>query len=452
MKKRTIAIIMILAMVLTLFTGCAKTAPDPEPTEPIEIIDYEKVEVTVEPIMPTPIPEPETITGICLANDLKVRYEVLNRGDKVSIVGEDGDFYLIEYGEDFRGDPATLLVEKKYIRSDEANVEARTVYCVGNAPVYSSAVCGEDQLLLNAIENAEVTVIDEMNGIVYIEWTETTEENGTVTRHGYMLSSDVSDTYITAPVWYGGGGGGGNGGGGGGGGSDAGYDGGDIAAGDLLGARIPGGGMCGPTVFLAPLKHTTVRRVMTDVEKAEPAADEVTEGVCFSDEVPVYAGVLNYGDEVKVIAEREDTSAPHMMFTYGVDENGSLTYEEIPVYEVRVLLNGCICDVLECVFRMPEDEPFEAWDGYIQNDVSGYSNYDLSDDGIDLPVNSLVTVEDEILGVLIIKDGDNVYYVTPDCIKTEEYVAPVNYGWYGGGGGGGGGGGEVVESWTPPAL
>lgn len=430
-KKRTIAILAAAAVILTLFTGCA--CKEPEAAEPIEIIEYETVEVTMEPIVPTPLPEPETVAGVCLANGLQVVYKYLNRGEAVSIIGEDGDYFLIEGGEDFRGDPVPLLAEKKYIRTAEEEIESRTVYCVGDAPIYSSAVCGAGQVILNAAQNTEVTVVDEMNGILYVEWTEPGEDGASAVKHGYMKASDTSDSYINSYGWYGGGG------------SSApsyGYDGGDIAAGDLLGARVRTGGAA--AAFLAPARRFAVRAKLSEAEKTEPAR-----GICFSDEVPVYAGVLEYGEEVKVLAENGEETESRMMFSYGTDENGALCYEEIPVRDVRILLNGMLCTVPECVVRMPEDEPYEAWDGFVQNKAVGYFTYDLADDGTDVPVNTPVTVEDEILGILIVRDGDEVYYFTPDSVGTEEYVAPVSYGWYGGGGGGGG---EVVDSWTPPAL
>lgn len=427
-KKRTIAILAAAAVMLTLLTGCADK--EPEVAEPIEIIEYETVEVTMEPIVPTPLPEPETVAGICLANGLQVFYKYLNRGDEVSIIGEDGEYFLIEGGEDFRGDPAPLLVEKKYVRTDDEEIESRTVYCVGDAPIYSSAVCGDGQVVLNAAQNAEVTVVDEMNGILYVEWTEPGEGDESAVKHGYMKASDTSDSYINSYGWYGGGGS-----------SEPsyGYDGGDIAAGDLLGVRVRTGGAAAD--FLAPARRFAIRAKLSETEKAEP-----TRGVCFSDEVPAYAGVLKYGEEVKVLTENGEEAETRMMFSYSTDEDGERSYEEVPVRDEGILLNGILCSVPECVIRMPEDEPYEPWDGFVQNKAVAYFTYDLSDDGTDIPVNTPVTVEDEILGVLIVRDGDEVYYFTPDSIGTEEYVAPVSYGWYGGGDG------EVVDAWTPPAL
>lgn len=416
MRNRIFALLIVVAM-LTL-PGCSaeKMLIPEELTEPAEIIDYEPVEVPVEPIKPTPVPEPETVTGICLANGLKAVYKSLARGESVKILDEDGEHYLIEGGEDFRGDPAVLLVEKKYIKTDSEPIEPHTVYCVGNAPVYESAACRSEQIILYAIQNAEVTVADEMSGIVYIEWRETGEDNSVTVRHGYMKKTDISEDYISSAVWYGG-----SGDGGGGAASDYGYDGGDIAAGELLKAGLSGG-RGGTMMYLAPIKHSAVLRSMAAHEIPVSSGD----GICFSDEIPVYAGILKYGDEVKLLSE-----------TAG---NADQT--------VKILLNGCICEIPEYVIRMPDDEPYAAWEGYVQNNVTGYFTYDLSDAGREIPVNSCVTVEDEILGILIIRDGENIYYFSPASIGTEEYVAPpANYGWYSAGGSS-----EVVDSWTPPTL
>lgn len=454
MKRRTIAIMLLVALVLTMFSGCGKKE------EPVEVIEYEPVEVVPEIIEPTPIPDPVSITGKSLVNDYKLVYCTISRGENIKIVGEyNEEHYLVEYGKDFRDDPVNLIVEKKYIKTDNAAVEPYVVYARTDASIYVNAMCGEDALMLKAAQNTEFTVLDELNGILYVEWTETDESGAEATFNGFVSADNVSDTYITA-VYYDYGGGGGDYGGGGGGGYEApsyGYDGGDIAAGDLCRSEIN----TGNNAQLTFLSHVTFGLVevayAAELEETEETEEVIPEsGVCFSDDVPAYAGILKFGDPINVITEF-DAETTAQMFTYGLDENGELTYEEIEVGSEYIFINNCICEVPACIVRMPDKDKYEAWDAYIQKDVIGYACYDLSDEGEALGVNTVVSVIDEVLGVLVVTTEDGaLYYVTPNSVSEEEYVAPYvayDYGWGGGGDyGGGGGGGEVVDSWTAPVL
>lgn len=430
MNKKITAVILLAALMLTLLGGCG-AVEEPEPTPaPIEVIETEPVEVKIEPIEPTPIPEPASVTGISLANAYMPCYATLSRGETVKLSGETEDCYLIEYGENFRGEPMQMLVKKQYIKLGTESVEERTVYCVDGAGIYSSALCSEPFLLENAEKNTEVTVVDELCGILYVRWMKTEENGQEAEQFGFLRADDARDTPIQN-VWYGGGGGSSGGG--------YGFDGGDISAGDLLNAEIYGGG-CGSLMRLAAAKH--VFR-LGESETAEPQ-ELPAEGVCFSDAVPVCVGILNYGDEVKVLTDKsgyEDKT--FSLNTYSLGEDGKLLCERTEQACAYILINDCVCAVPAGILRMAEDEPFAAWEGFVQDNVIGYSSFDFSDEGTELEVNAAVTVEDSVFGVLIVREGENVYYVSPEGVNTEKYVAPVYYG---------GGGGEVVDAWTAPAL
>lgn len=434
MNKKMITAVLLAAMMLALLGGCG-TAEEPEVSAPVEVIKTEPVEVTVEPIEPTPIPEPETLTGTSLANDYMPCYATLMRGDTVKLLGEEGDCYVIEYGENFRGETMQMLVRKQFIKLGTEAVEEKTLYCVDGAGIYTSALCKDEFLIENVETNTEVTVVDELGGILYVRWMKTDENGQETEQYGFISAEDAQETRIQT-VWYSSGGGG----------SSYGYDGGDISAGSLLNAEINGGG-CGPFMRLAAIGHKTVR--LSDGETAE-AAEEKTElpeeGICFSDAVPVCPALLNYGDEVKVLADQSAyETKPVPVTVYSLGENGELVSEKTEDECVCILVNGCVCAVPSGILRMPEDEPFAKWEGYVQDSVMGCRAYDLSDGGTELEVNMTVTVEDSVYGVLIVKDAENVYYISPEGVSTEEYVAPVYYGWSGGGG-------EVVSSWTAPAL
>lgn len=186
-----------------------------------------------------------------------------------------------------------------------------------------------------------------------------------------------------APVYY-------SGGGSSGGGSSGGADGGDIQLGFAAGQ--PGG-----FVRLIDYRLANV----------------------LGDGVELYLTVLSKGDAVKVLSR----------------ENGIC----------ELYMNGLIARVPNWAVQLPEDEPYEEWDGFAAKGMSLYADYRMRVPARDVVLNTQVRVLQEFGDLLLVSLDDGLYYVPADCVS-QTYIQ-YNYN-SGGGSSGGSSGGE----WTDPVL
>ena len=189
-------IFILLAFVLILMAGCGKKLPD------TAILTEAPTETTVEATTEPTEPVPECVNAVVQVADAPAILVLLNRGDKVDVVGEhDEDHYVI------RTEAGYGLVEKQFLRLEgEEAYETWTGYARNNAPIYEDyKLFGEPLAELKV--NTELEILEELNYCYLVKTEDLT---------GCMEKTQVSKNRIT-------------GGGGGGGSSSGGADGGDIS-------------------------------------------------------------------------------------------------------------------------------------------------------------------------------------------------------------------------------
>lgn len=482
MIKKMICAVLLAAMLITVMSGCNLKVESliPENVEKTEV-----VETTYPHVSPTPCLEPATVNGVVLYPYMPL-YGTLTRGESFEILDElNDDYYCINYGKNFLGENMITLVEKRFIKTDEAETFKRTVYALENAAAYENAYYVEGSEMAVFTQNSELSVIDEFHGMLYVSWTDGSGEH-----FGYMTNNDISEQPIAAaapsqntagsyvPNYSGSGDSGSSSGG-----SNEqpstppapeyGYEGEDINIGDLLSNEITNNDNYG-------IQLLSAAGFMT-VAYADNEKPETITGYAFTDGIPVYVFDLEAGSTIEVLEEQEESDNEYIVTEYFLAEDGTVDSREKTVPGIQVYVNGCICEIPECYVRT---EAYGEWDGFIQDDVIGYTSADLSDEGIMLNVNEEVEVVDCVLGIYVVADKEgNRYYVLPNGVSDTEYVSPVapvtapsasggsytpNYGDSSGGsnieiggssGGGstdtgssGGGSDEIIVEWTDPVL
>lgn len=384
--KRIIALLLIIT-IMAAFCACTQTSAQ-------EVTPSATQEPTPIP-EPTATPQPETKPGTVKDIELLIPYKILSRGDKLSVTGENEDYYLVEL------DGRDCFVEKKLVRlSSEETPDKKTVYFHSGAKVFDNYNLTGDAIDTPQL-NTEAELIDEFNGIAIVKY------DGF---EGYVLSSSLSDTEIstwTDNSWSGGGG---------------------DSGGGAAPAPAPAPVIDGGDIALGYEIITGIDTVLIPAFAVFPTFDTLTEtGTVFTDGTIAYIAILGYGEKVKVISKDEDTA--------------SILYDDI------------ILEVPSDAIRADGEDVYEEWEGYAKSGCKLLSDKHLSVEEKTLNQNDIVKVVEEYNDYYIVEFEDAFYCVALDKVSVDEIPAWTNdYSWPDGGGGGGdfvpSGGGE----WTEPVL
>ena len=353
-------------------------------------------------------------TGKSRIDGLLAEYIKFNRGDNVTITGEDDDYYYINDNH------LILSIDKDYIRSDKDEpFKEYEGYTRSGSKLYSDLDLSEKIKTFSL--NDKVKVIDKFKKILIID------NDGQI---AYMSQDQVSEkkivVYVAPPVEEtpvytpkkkkssSGGGGGSSGGGGGGGGGSSSSDGEDI--------------------HLA--YHDTQSNIVLLAEK------DAYEGMILVDNTSANITSYKRDDVVYITGEKDD------------------------LYEI--LIEGRSAFVPKKFVIKDGEEEYETWDAYTRGGASAYSEYNQEKSIKTFKTNDKVKVIDEIDNICIIQLEDGqigymsksklskdkiVVYVAPPVEETPVYK-PKKKKSSGGGGGssGGGGGGGSSQAWTDPVL
>ena len=419
MKKR----LLVLIALSVLLTGCANV---------LNISKEDNSEGNIEEIGTKFTYENAT----CRVDGAKVEFSKLNRGNEITIIDEDDEFYY------FDNNGLILAIEKVYVRTDnDEQFEEYTGYTYQNADLFSDYAF--ENYVTSFDKNDEVRVIDEVFGRLIVEY------NGQI---GYMRSSEVSDEFLKTyyyrpapkveepvytPSYSGGGGGGGSSSGGGGGGGDtptpvnpdppappapSGYDDNFFEYADDVNVHLLG------------------FEVTDNITEFVPNDSfEKVQGKVLLDGTVTYITLCNRNENVKVLEYDENTA--------------------------KILIQGYAGTIEREYIRLENDEAYEEWLGYSYAGRVVFNDFNLEDVRTYLSKNDEVTVVDEIDGVYVVRLEDGTYGymevgdLSDTVIPTYHYVAPkveepVYTPSYDGGGGGGGsssGGGGGGGDPTPPS-
>ena len=196
---------------------------------------------TIPPVVQTPAPTPEPTpeptpapqSGTARVDGIGIVVKTLNRGDEVTLSGEQGNYYTLTLED------CTVLVEKDMIRlSTERDSAETNAYVNTETRLYDNPYLeGTPVAVLG--RNTQVTVVDTFGGRSLVNYGNQT---------GFMKADDLSAGY-QGNYYYGGGGG------------ATGQDGGDITLGAVSGAR-------GRYVPLAAVGYPKTGKVLADGTEA----------------------------------------------------------------------------------------------------------------------------------------------------------------------------------------
>ena len=394
--KRIFALTLALVMLLTL-GACGRQETTPEPTP--EPTPAPTAEPTPEPT-PTATPEPEWEPGYIRVDNYFLRMTTLQRGDKVTVLGQWEDYYILE------GEEANLLVEKRFVRPESEEAPAETLgWAQKNTLVYASANL-QGVPVAELPLNTEVRVVDAKAGWAYIEW-----DGGS----GYVDPAMISNQIIGGHT----GGGGGGHTGGGGGGNTGGGGGGNTGGG--------GGGspMDGTDVNMGDLSVTVDGKppvtLLGTYVGPEYEAFDTCPGVILSAETEAYLCIFLRGDEVRVT--------------------------EVTDGECEIWIKDLFVKIPRWTVRLESDGEYEAWTAYAANLAAAYTEYQMLHIYKNFSLNEMVHVVDKLeeLGFYVVEIDGTFYYVKLDGLSETAYPVYSGGGGYTGGGGGntGGGGGNT---------
>ena len=398
--KKKLALLLAAALLLSVTAACGvKPAEKKEdmPSSVAEALATPTPEVTPEPApaVPAPTPTPTWELASGRVDGVGATYATLTRGELVEVIGEDGDYYVIHYGD------LDLYVEKYFIRlSNEPAFSSYTTTARYSGEVYENPYF-EGEMLCTYSKYAELTVLDEFGLWALVN------VGGRV---GYTYSHNMSSSAGYSGGTSGGGGGttgggGGNtpGGGGGttGGGGTSG-DGGDISLGDLGFTAASYEAVELATYDMGPKPGEFVSGVATVL------ADGVEAYLFFISTDAVYM-VVDNGDDTRTIFDGKNTVT-------------------VPSWAVYL------------------DDYYEVWDGSATSGAEIYDNYRFIG-GKNLARNTAVTVIFSTGNYYVVTvDGKTGYMMYSDVSDGETYVD------YSGGGNtsGGGGGGNTPSGGDTP--
>lgn len=343
----------------------------------------------------------ETSSITSRVDGAEVHAGTLSRDDKVAIIGEDEDYYVIAYAAKDGDAPYPALVPKWLVRQNgEAAPDGREGYATYSAFIYPNAFfTGEAKGI--AVDTV-ITVLDEFGGVAFVK----TEDGVT----GYMPANQVTDTKnYRAPVARPGGGASGP------------QDGGDIS----LSAFAQAAPVV-QAVYVAGISEDGG----IDVSAAS-IPDGAPMGTILSDETPVFWAILDRGDAIHAYVG-----------TSGVDT--------IDVGTVTVELAGRIGWMYTGLVRQAADAAFNATDLFTQAGTVVYSDWPMTEQAFTCARNDKLHVVDEFgqeLEFYVVEADDGTFvYVAKGGTSETEIAAPV---WRPSAGGGGGGG---RPEWTDPVL
>ncbi len=409
MKNKKLAALLLAAAMLLTLSACSETKEAADPASTEAPAPAETPAETTTPA-PTPVPEPEWDAAVSRATYLGGLLKYLQLGDRVTILGEWEDYFVIE------GEDVPLLINKWFLRPEaEAIPEAWDGYAKDQTRMYDTAYLLGEAVSTLAL-NTELSVLDTRGN-----WALVQLKDGTT---GYVNADDISPWFIT----YGGGGGGGNGG---------------IGGGDFNGGGSTGGGaQDGTDVNLGDISFTHFDRpgkvvmLSTLSQSVYETYTEPVPGVILSNETEAYAYMYFRDAELKV--------------------TGILDAEESWNVLCQVWMDGITVTVPRWLVRMEGDTPYESWTAYGRDGGVVYSEIQKWHEIMPVTNNQEFEVVDELteIGLYVVRIENGYGYVQMDYLSATEYVAPV-YTWNGGGGGSGGdfgGGSGSVPDWTPPKL
>ncbi len=397
---KRILVISFTALFLFTFIGCAELAVKPvTPLPSVEAFPEPSPTATPAPTPvpePTPTPEPAGEPGTVRINGVRVIYRLLERGLGVTVLGEQDEYYSVDI------DGVTALVEKWLVRLDsESPTEAWTGYARSGARVYGSAYLdGEPAFELDL--NTEVTVTDELDGILYIECGDI---------KGYVSSDDISDTLIkkkSKPKKESGGessAGGGTPAGGGaapGGGAPAGGGTGGGGGGDT---PPPAGGADGGDIQLSAPRVRGGIMLLSSSTGAYPSAEPTAAPVKFpcggrikADGTRSYLAFLNRPDPVKVIGQDADN--------------------------YTLLIGGGTGVVPKKYIQLVSEPSYEEWDGFSDHRAPLYSDPEMKDELEALARNTKLHILEDLGDCYLVQTETGMGFMEKDKVGEKEFEVP----------------------------
>ena len=381
---------ILLALVLILCAGCAKTSPRPEtqaptqlPTQPTETQPPETTEPPTEPL-------PQTEEGTILADHVPAILAVFSRGDTLDVVGEYDESHYVVQLENGYG-----LVEKQLLAmANDPAYETWTGYARWDAKIYDNyRLTGTPVQALST--NTRVEVLDDLGECLVVRVGDITGFVSAKTVSKYPIPSGGSDSDS-----------GSGGGGGSGGGSSGGQDGGDIS----LGIR---GGI---TLLSAIPQQGAV------TGKAAVRADGTE----------VVLGYYDRDDTVQIV----------------IEDGFCESWEGF----CTVLLNDLYAHVSSSLIRSSGEEPYTPWDGYARYNARLYDSFYLQGEGTVLYSNKPIHVLCDLGSCYLVTVDDAPGYVAKDFVSQAPISSGGGGGSDSGSGGSGGGGGGGGSEWSDPVL
>lgn len=349
--------------------------------------------------------------GVCLRDNAMIKFSSFNRGDNVTIIDEDDDYYFVKKGS------LTLKVKKEYIRTElDEPFNEYHAYTRGGSNLYSN-INGSDVIDTFSL-NEEITVLDEFAGMLYIE------ANGI---KGYIYPSNASKTVI--PVY--------------------------IAPKpepeetyDTGGSSGGGGGGSSPSPAPTP----------TPVPQQPGDGEDIS--IFNIPEHKVY--YMSYSNEISGTILMDNTEA----YLTTVNRNEDIYILNETDEEYIVLINGYQGIINKKYVRKENEEAYEKFEGYTVSGASLYSDYEMNNRTLTFGINETVTIIDEVDDVYVIEldDGSIGYMKKSNISKDRIYIAPrveapIEESTYDVPSGGDGGGSSpspspapAQEEWTPAAL
>lgn len=314
--------------------------------------------------------------GVCLRDDVDILFSSLNRGDKVTIIDENDDFYFISNGS------LVLKVQKKYIRTELDNpFEEYRAYTRAGSHLYSE-INGNDIIETFSL-NKEVMVIDEFDGMLLVEL------NGV---KGYMYPSQTSRSLIpiyvapTLPE------------------SNESYE----TSGSSSGGGDSGGGGGSPDPVPAPPVIPESHGDGEDISIYNIPKHKVyymaysnkLNGTVLMDNTKVYLSTINRNEEVNILSETDD--------------------------KYIILIDGYQGTIEKKYVRKENEAKYEPFNGYTVSGASIYFDFEMNKIISIFGINETVKIIDEVDGVYIVEldNGDIGYMKKSNISKDKIYIAP----------------------------
>ena len=345
-------------------------------------------------------------TGKCLIGDVPVKYLSFDRGQEVSIVDEDDNYYYVDYYD------LLLAIEKDYIRTaNEEEFKEYTAYTRAGANLFSDV---ETNTIIKSFSlNDTVRVIDSFAGLLLVQTNNET---------GYMYISSTSKEKISTYVAPS-----------------------NNSSNSGSGTYTPpssGGGSSTPS---APAPSSgdgediTIYTNIPNTIVSYLAYKNTLAGKVLKDNTDAYITFMNRDDIVYVLNE----------------ENGILT----------ILIDGLKASIERKFVRMDNEKEFDTINVYTFANSNIYSDYSLNNLIKTCSLNETIKVIDEFENRYIVElDDGSIGYILKYNTSLEEIKivapkpsTPTNDNYDGASSSGGStpsapasGGGDV--EWTEPVL